>query len=110
MRLIREKLIADAKAKEIIDNLGDPDEMKYKQKNAYDNLKKFVVVDPKKIKSLVEELSKNKKLRTRQIISIANILPDDKDDLRTILHKEYSNFDADEIDLILKEVRKVNSD
>lgn len=110
MKLIREELISNAEAKVLVGKIGKPDDMKYEQKNAYDNLKKFVVVDPKKIKELVEELSKNKKLRRRQVISIANVLPEDEDDLRAILHKDYSNFEANEISLILDAVRKIKSD
>jgi len=105
MKLVRETLITNSEAKEVVSKIGKPDDMKYEQKNAYDNLKKFVVVDPKKIKSLVEELSKNKKIRTRQVMSIANALPEDEDDLRAILHKEYSGFDSNEIAQILETVR-----
>ncbi len=110
MRLIKEDLISNAEAKEIVKKIAKPDDMKYEQKNAYDNLNKFVVVDPKKVESLVEALSQNKKLRTRQIISIANILPEDEDDLKAILHKEYSSFEQVEINQILETVRKVKSD
>ncbi len=109
MNLLKEEIITDAKAKEIIEGLGSEDEMKYEQKNAYDNLKKFISIDPKKIESLVDELQKNQKLRDRQVISIANILPEDNDDLRFILQKEYSNFTQDEITLILDLVKKAKS-
>jgi len=109
MKLVRETLITNVEAKEIVSKMGKPDDMKYEQKNTYDNLKKFVVVDPKKIKSLVEELSKNKKIRTRQVISIANTLPEDEDDLRAILNKEYSSFDSNEISQILQTVRSAKT-
>lgn len=107
MKLLREELITNAKAKKIVEKLGKPDDMKYEQKNAYENLKKFVKVDPKQIEALVEELKKISKLRDRNIIAIANMLPEDVDDLRAILHKEYSNFTTDEINLILETVNKV---
>ncbi len=107
MRLIREELITNAKAKTIIESIGKPDDMKYEQKNAYENLKKFVKLDPKQIEALVEELKKINKLRERNIIAIANVLPEDTDDLRAILHKEYSNFTTEEVNLILETVRKI---
>jgi len=107
MRLVKEELITNAKAKTIVDSLGSPDDMKYEQKNANENLKKFVKIDPKQIEALVEELKKNKKLRDRNIVSIANTLPEDNDDLKAILHKEYSNFTTDEINLILQAVSNV---
>jgi len=109
MRLIKEELISNAEAKEIVKGISKPDDMKYEQKNAYDNLKEFVVVDPKKIKSLIEKLSEIKKLRRREVISIVNILPEDEDDLRAILHKEYSNLEPNEISQILGAVRSTKS-
>ena len=107
MRLIREEMITNARAKSILDKLGKPDDMKYEQKNAYENLKKFVKSEPKQIEALVEELRKISKLRDRNIIAIANTLPEDTDDLRAILHKEYSNFTTEEINLILETVSNI---
>lgn len=109
MNLLKEELITNAKAKEIIDDIGKPDDMKYEQKNAFDNLKKFVTADPKKIEALVAELGKNPKLREREIVSIANMLPEDADDLRAILQKEFSDFTPDEVNLILESVNKAKS-
>lgn len=106
MNLLREELITNAKAKKILNTIGKPDEMKYEQKNAHDNLKKFVNLDPKKIEALVNELAKNQKLRERQIVAIVNMLPEDTDDLRAILQKEYSNFTPDETNLILDLMNK----
>jgi len=106
MNLLKEEMITNAKAKEALSSIGKEDDMKYEQKNAYDNLKKFVNLDPKKIEALVKELEKNKKLRERQIVAIANMLPEDTDDLRIILQREYSNYTQEEISLILDLVRK----
>jgi DNA-directed RNA polymerase subunit F len=106
MNLLKEELVTNAKAKEALSSMGKPDDMKYEQKNAYDNLKKFASVNPKKIEALVKELEKNKKLRERQIVGIANALPEDTDDLRAILQKEYSSFTSEEINLILDLVSK----
>ena len=106
MNLLKEEMITNAKAKEALSSIGKEDDMKYEQKNAYDNLKKFVNLDPKKIEALVKELEKNKKLRERQIVAIANMLPEDTDDLRIILQREYSNYTQEEISLILDLLRK----
>jgi DNA-directed RNA polymerase subunit F len=110
MNLLSEELITDSKAKGLLSTIGKEDDMEYEQKNAYDNLKKFVSLDPKKIEALVEELKKNQKLRGRHVISIANQLPEDNEDLRLILQKEYSNFTQEEIKLILDLVKKARSD
>ena len=107
MRLIREELITNTRAKKIIADICKPDDMKFEQKNAFENLKKFAVADPKEMEALVEELTKINKLRDRNIIAIANTLPEDNDDLRAILHKEYSNYTTDEVALILTAIKKV---
>lgn len=107
MRLIREELITNTRAKKIIEDLGKPDDMKFEQKNAFENLKKFAVANPKEVEALVEELTKINKLRDRNIIAISNTLPEDNDDLRAILHKEYSNFTTEEVTQILAAAKKV---
>lgn len=80
-------------------------ELKYEQKCALSVLRKFAI-DPEKIKKLVEELKSVERLRERQIVAIANFLPEDRDDLRAVLHKEYTAFTSEEIDKILEIVKK----
>lgn len=106
MEVQREKIITNAEAKEILDKRAKEAELKYEQKNALDHLKKFVKTSPEKIKALVEELGRIEKLRERQIVAIANFLPQDKDDLRAILYKEYSTLSPEEVDKILEIIKK----
>lgn len=105
MEVVSEQLVTNAEAKEILEK-GKEEEMKYEQKNALDILKKFAEVPADKIKELIASLNKIEKLRDRHIVSIANFLPEDKDDLRVILHKEYPTFTEDELNLILETVKK----
>jgi DNA-directed RNA polymerase subunit F len=106
MKVLDEKLVTDAEAKEILESIGKKIELKYEQKNALDILKKFVKIDAEKAKKLVEELKKIKKLREREIIAIVNFLPEDRDDLRLILEKEYTNFTPEEVNQILETIKK----
>ena len=105
MEMLSEQLLTDAEAKEILEKSAG-EEPKYEQKNSLEVLRKFVSLPADKIKTLTADLNKIEKLRDRQIIAIANSLPQDKDDLRTILHKEYTTFTEDEINLILETVKK----
>lgn len=107
MEVLSEEPVTDAEAKEILEKREKEAELKYEQKNALDILRKFVVYPAEKIKNLVSNLRKIEKLREKQIVAIANLLPEDKDDLRAILQKEYANFTEDEINLILETVKKV---
>jgi DNA-directed RNA polymerase subunit F len=106
MEIKSEELITDAEAKEILENREKEIELKYEQKNALDVLRKFVNFSNEKIKALVNDLRKIEKLRDRHIVAIANFLPEDKDDLRAVLHKDYTIFTEDEISLILETVKK----
>jgi len=110
MNLVKEELVTNAEAKALLEKAVKPDDMKFEQKNAYENLKRFAKLDAGKAKSLAEELNKNKKLRERQIVSVVNMLPEDEDDLRAVLGKDYTNFTPDEIGLILDAIRKARTD
>lgn len=109
MNLIKEELVTNAEAKALLEKAVKPDDMKFEQKNAWENLKHFAKLPADKAKALAEELNKNKKLRERQIISIIDMLPDDEDDLRAVLGKDYANFAPDEIALILEAVRNART-
>jgi len=104
MNIITEEIIPDAEAKKILESRKV--EPKYEQKNAIEILKKFVDTDPEKVKKLIEELKTIERLREKQIVAVANFLPEDKDDLRAILHKEYTMFTPEELDKILEVVKK----
>ena len=107
MNITSEQIITDAEAKDVLETREKEGEMKYEQKNSLDLLRKFAVYPTDKVKTLVSELMKVEKLRDKHIVTIVNILPEDKDDLRAILQKEYTNFTEDEINLILETVRKI---
>ena len=106
MKILSEETITNAEAKEILENRAKEIELKYEQKNALEILRKFVKLDAEKAKKLAEELKKVEKLREKQIADIIDFLPEDKDELRVVLHKEYNSFTQEEIDAILEIVKK----
>lgn len=106
MNILTEDVITDIEAKVILEAREKESELKYEQKNTLEVLRKFVKLDLEKSKALTEELKKIEKLRDRQIVSITNFLPADKDDLRAILQKEYNSLTDDEINLVLETVKK----
>jgi len=110
MNLIKEELVTNAEAKALLEKAVKLDDMKFEQKNAYENLKRFAKLPAEKAKALMEELNTSKKLRERQIVSIINIMPEDEDDLRAVMGKDYTNFTPDEINLILESVRTARTD
>ena len=109
MDVISEKLVTDVEAKKLLeDRKKEVTELKYEQKNALEILKKFIKMDANKAEELITELQKIEKLRERQAIAVVSSLPQDTDDLRAILQKEYSNLSNEEINLILQAVKKAS--
>lgn len=107
MNVISEEMINNSRAKEILEKLQkERTELKYEQKNSLELLSKSVKLDTAKSAELETELKKIEKLRERQVISIVNFLPEDKDDLRAILGKDYAALTNEEIESILKTVKK----
>ncbi|OYT42743.1 MAG: DNA-directed RNA polymerase subunit F [Candidatus Aenigmarchaeota archaeon ex4484_224] len=106
MEILEERIITNEEAREILEKRAKEGEMTYEQKKSLEILRKFKKIDEKKARQLFEELKKNKKLREFQIVQIVNLLPEDNDDLRTILQKDYSLLSEDEVKQILELVKK----
>jgi len=104
--ILKEKLITNAEALEILKNRAKEKELGYEQKNALEHLKKYCNISEKKAQELMQKLAEMNKLTERQIISIVNLLPKDRDDLRVILEKDYKNLSEEEKTLILDNVSK----
>ena len=106
MNVLSEEFVTDAEAKEMLKMREKQAELKFEQKNAMEILNKFIDFEPEKIKKLVSELKNVERLREKQMIFIANFLPEDREEMRVVLHKEYTNFTPEEIDQILEVVKK----
>ncbi|MBI4894181.1 MAG: hypothetical protein HY833_00380 [Candidatus Aenigmarchaeota archaeon] len=106
MDILNETIVTDAEAKEILDRRSKEKDLKFEQKNAYETLNKFIPTDVGSAKGLSDELFKIGKLRDRHIATIVNFLPQDKDDLRAILHKDFMTLTEDEANLVLDTVKK----
>jgi DNA-directed RNA polymerase subunit F len=104
--ILKEMLITNTEAKNILAERKKEIELGYEQKNALDYLKKYDRLTEKKFKELVEKLTEIKKLRERQIILISNLLPQDSEDLRLILEKDYSLLTDEEKNLIFETIKK----
>ena len=103
--ILSENLITNTEAKEILKGRKEEIELGYEQKNSLDYLKKYDKLTKKKAEKIIEELKKIPKLWERQIISIVNILPQDIDDLRLVMEKDYTNLTDDEKKLILETIK-----
>jgi DNA-directed RNA polymerase subunit F len=106
MEILNETIVTDAEAKDILNKRSKEKDLKFEQKNAYETLEKFISYEADSAKGLAAELFKIGKLRDRHIATIVNFMPEDKDDLRAILHKDFSTLTEDEANLVLDTVKK----
>ncbi len=107
MEIIKEEIISNAEALEILSKAEkEKKELNFLQKKSLEILKKFKKISAEKAKKMFEELTKIEKLRTSHIVSIINLMPEDLDDLRVALHKDYNLLDENEKNKILEIVKK----
>ncbi|MEM5793527.1 MAG: RNA polymerase Rpb4 family protein [Candidatus Aenigmatarchaeota archaeon] len=100
--IIEEKLLTNPEAEEILAERKKEIELGFEQKNTLDYLKKYNKTTANKARKMIEELSKIPKLRERDVIKIVNLMPEDLDDLRLVMEKEYTNLTEEEKKLILE--------
>ncbi len=106
MRVLKERYIPDAMALKYLEE-KEKEELKYEQKNALDHLKKFVKIDSKQAEKLMKELEKIKSLRDRHIAAIINFLPEDKEELKIVLHKDFNLLKEEEVNQILEIIKNI---
>ncbi|MEM5811698.1 MAG: hypothetical protein QXG91_03100 [Candidatus Aenigmatarchaeota archaeon] len=104
MKIIKEELITNVEALDIVKKSSGE---KYYKRLSAENLEKFYKdIDVKKIKNLKEELTSLGFLRKEQIISLINVLPEDKNDILLVLGKEVKNFTEEQIEKIFEIIKK----
>jgi DNA-directed RNA polymerase subunit F len=108
MEVKEEKMILWAKARKLLEakEKESGKELGYEQKNALEHLRKFSKLSEKKAKDMLEELGKIDRLKERQKINIANMLPHDMDDLKVLFANEVITLSDEDKKKILSIVKK----
>lgn len=101
-----EKFVSWAEAKKTLEKKAKEKELGYEQKNALEHLRKFSKLSEKAMIEMVGELKKIEKLRERHIVSIANMLPQDSDELRLLFANEIVTLSDEDKKKILSIVKK----
>jgi DNA-directed RNA polymerase subunit F len=97
------ELLADVEA----DRAEDPErEMRYELARAIEHVNRFSVLEPEESRELVEELQELDKVDESTAYKITNLLPQDRDELRTVYAQERYTLSGDELDAILDVVAK----
>jgi DNA-directed RNA polymerase subunit F len=84
----------------------DRKELLYEQKTALEHAHKFAKLPTKKVNDMVKELSKLDYIQEIHAYKIADILPSEADDVKTIFAKERISLGENEIKKILEIVQK----
>ena len=106
MDIKNEKYVTMAEAKQLLKEKEKTKELGYEQKNALEFLNKFSKLKLKDAKQMFEELKQIQKLKEKHIVSIIDLLPADKDDLRVLFANEIISLSEEEKKKILDIVKK----
>ena len=102
-----EKPVTLSEVKNILEKISkDRKELLYEQRIALEHAQMFAKLPVTKTKKVIEELSKLDFLKENQVYKIADILPLNEDDVKTIFAKERTTIGNDEIKKILDIVGK----
>ena len=107
-----EEYVTTPEAKELLaevenERAGAEDrEMRYELARAVEHVNRFAVLDVEGSRELVEELRDMEKVDGATAYKVANLLPADRDELRSVFAQERYSLDGDELDEVLDVVAK----
>ncbi|WP_122089987.1 RNA polymerase Rpb4 family protein [Halalkalicoccus subterraneus] len=94
-------LLAEVEA----DRAADPDrEMRYELARSIEHVNRFTVLSPEDARALVSDLAELEKVTEATAYKIADLLPRDRDELRSVYAQERYSLSGDELDEILNVV------
>ena len=85
MNVVETKIISNSEAKEIMVKRKKKGNLGYEQKLSIEHLKKFMKIEPSKIKILIKELSDIIRMGPETLVQIVNIMPKNADELEAVL-------------------------
>ncbi|TKX58196.1 RNA polymerase Rpb4 family protein [Halorubrum sp. SS7] len=116
MTIFKEKLdeeyVTTSEAKEILveieeERAADEDrDLRYELARAIEHVNRFADLDADESRELVEELTDLDQIDVPTAVKIADLLPEDRTELRSVFAQERYSLDGDELDEILNVVAK----
>jgi len=116
MTIFKEKLdeqyVTTAEAKEILveiesERAADEDrDLRYELARAIEHVNRFADLDADESRELVEELTEFDRIDASTAVNIADLLPEDRTELRSVFAQERYSLDGDELDDVLDVVAK----
>jgi DNA-directed RNA polymerase subunit F len=109
---VDEEYLTTAEAKELLADveqeraLDEDREMRYELARAIEHVNRFATLDADESRELVEQLLELDKVDEPTAYKIADVLPQDRDELRAVYAQERYTLSGDELDDILDVVAK----
>lgn len=97
------ELLADVEADRAADEERD---LRYELARAIEHVNRFAVLDPEESLELVAELEELEKVDEQTAYKIADLLPQDRTELRAVFAQQRYALDGEELDEILDVVAK----
>ncbi|WP_049927147.1 RNA polymerase Rpb4 family protein [Halopiger goleimassiliensis] len=97
------ELLADIEAERALD---EDRELRYELARAIEHVNRFAVLEPEEAQQLVDELQELEKVDEPTAYKIANLLPRNRDELRSVYAQQRYSLSGDELDEILDVVAK----
>ena len=97
------ELLADIEADRALD---EDREMRYELARAIEHVNRFAVLETEDANDLVDDLLELEKVNEATAYKIANLLPQDRDELRTVYAQQRYTLSGEELDEILNVVAK----
>lgn len=97
------ELLADIEAERAID---EDRELPYELARAIDHVNRFAFLEPEEAQEFVDELRELEKVDEPTAYKIANLLPRNRDELRSVYAQQRYSLSGDELDEILNVVSK----
>jgi len=107
---IDEEYLTVSEAKTLLEDLeaeraaDEEREMRYEVARAIEHVNRFTVLDPEEAQELVDELQELEKVDEPTAYKIANLLPETRDELRSVFAQQRYSLSGDELDEILNVV------
>lgn len=104
---IEEEFLTTSEAKELLEDVeadraaDEEREMTYELARSIEHANQFAVLEAAESQELVEDLQDLEKVDEKTAYKIADLLPESRDELRTVYAKERYALDGDELDAIL---------
>jgi DNA-directed RNA polymerase subunit F len=110
--IVDQEYLTTAEAKEVLAGieaeraLDEDREMRYELARAIEHVNRFAELSGEEARALVEELREFEKVDEATAHKIADLLPRDRDELRSVYAQQRYSLDGEELDEILNTVAK----